>query len=103
MELLFIQRIFIFIHSKIALFELLTKKNMMRKKKIENLRKVVINETVFFKTILSDKGKYCVGVSVNDNVVRVINTKEKQTIVTFSKEEWSIFLSGVKAGHFDNL
>ena len=69
----------------------------------ENLVKVVINEDYYYKTSFSAKGKNCVGVKVENDKIFVINTKEKKTVVTFTKEEWSAFILGVKSGHFDNL
>ncbi len=43
----------------------------------------------------------CVGVAMEKNKISVINTKEKKTIVEFSKEEWIAFVKGVKNNEFD--
>ena len=67
------------------------------------LKKVVINDRVFFKTTKSPKERHCVGVSVEDSTYFVVNTKEKNTIISFTKQEWTAFILGVKEGHFDNL
>ena len=58
------------------------------------------------------KGKYfkkssysgqstCVGVSIENQKIYVVNTNEKETIVEFTKEEWISFIKGVKEGEFD--
>ncbi len=45
---------------------------------------------------------FCVGVSKNDEGVRVIDTKNMDgPVLSFSKEEWDAFVNGVKNGEFD--
>jgi len=46
-------------------------------------------------------GSNCVGVSMELNKVSVVNTKEGQTIVEFTNDEWQAFIRGVKHGEFD--
>lgn len=43
----------------------------------------------------------CVEVSVGDRNVVVRNSRVKTTYVTFTPEEWKVFIEGAKAGEFD--
>lgn len=43
----------------------------------------------------------CVGVSISDTEILVTNTKDRSTILTFSRAEWNAFIKGVKNGEFD--
>ena len=42
----------------------------------------------------------CVEVSVHDDHVHVRDSKT-QTVMSFDREEWTPFITGVKAGEFD--
>lgn len=46
-------------------------------------------------------GNKCVGVAVEKNTVKIINTVEKGSIVRFTLDEWEAFIAGVKDGEFD--
>ena len=48
-------------------------------------------------------GGKCVGVSIQNDYILVINTKTKDKTIKFTKEEWGAFISGVKEGEFDIL
>jgi hypothetical protein len=61
-----------------------------------------INGIVFKKSSHSvSGGGKCVGVSIQDDYIQVINTKKKDKVVEFTKDEWKAFISGVKEGEFD--
>ena len=46
----------------------------------------------------------CVGIASKDGVVAVRNTNDPdKTTTLFTKEEWRVFVDGVKSGHFDNI
>lgn len=63
---------------------------------------VEINGVVFKKSSHSVKsGGHCVGISIQNDCVQVINTKTKDKIVEFTKDEWKAFISGIKGGEFD--
>ena len=63
---------------------------------------VEIEGVVFKKSSHSTSGGgKCVGVSIQNDCVKVINTKTKGKVVEFTNEEWEAFISGVKEGEFD--
>ncbi|QAZ66053.1 DUF397 domain-containing protein [Solidesulfovibrio carbinolicus] len=49
----------------------------------------------------SGSGHNCVGVSINNDMISVINTNTKDSIIDFTKDEWSAFIAGVKNSEFD--
>jgi predicted secreted Zn-dependent protease len=55
----------------------------------------------FKKSSFSPKNRHCVAVSIQESIVLVMNSHEKQDLLRFSKEEWQAFIKGVKAGEFD--
>jgi len=54
----------------------------------------------FVKSTFSG-GSNCVGVSIENGKISLVNTKEGQTIVTFNNAEWIAFVQGVKNNEFD--
>jgi hypothetical protein len=48
-------------------------------------------------------GSACVGVAIDADRISVVNTKEKTTIVEFTKAEWIAFIQGVKNGEFEPI
>jgi hypothetical protein len=42
----------------------------------------------------------CVGVAIEGDEVRVVDTKSSETL-RFTPDEWAAFVAGVKAGEFD--
>jgi Domain of unknown function (DUF397) len=54
-----------------------------------------------FKKSSHSGGSSCVGVAFENEKIHVINTKEKQTVVVFNREEWLAFIRGAKDGEFD--
>jgi hypothetical protein len=66
----------------------------------ENLT-TVINGKEFIKSSFSSSGGWCVGVSVSESKVCVVNTNEGKTIVEFTRSEWEAFIQGVKNNEFD--
>lgn len=46
-------------------------------------------------------GPNCVEVLNTDGVVSVRNSQRTETVASFSREEWTTFLAGAKAGEFD--
>lgn len=42
----------------------------------------------------------CVGVAIGADEVRVVDTKSEGAL-SFTAEEWTAFVAGVKAGEFD--
>jgi len=43
----------------------------------------------------------CVEVAIGDGDVEVRNSTDPATTLTFSPDEWAVFIAGVKAGEFD--
>ena len=44
----------------------------------------------------------CVEVAINDSAVAVRDSKNpSRSVLEFSREEWTAFIKGVKAGEFD--
>lgn len=43
----------------------------------------------------------CVEVAIGDHDVEVRNSTDPATTLTFSPDEWAVFIAGVKAGEFD--
>ena len=60
-----------------------------------------LNGNTFVKSSFSMRDDRCVAVSIQDSTVLVTNSKERTTIVTFTHDEWSAFIDGVKSGEFD--
>jgi hypothetical protein len=56
---------------------------------------------IFKKSSFSFYSGSCVGVSISDDKVYIINTNTKDSIVEFTKEEWDAFIRGVKNSEFD--
>lgn len=56
---------------------------------------------VYRKSSHSPFGQKCVGVSIDEHMVSVINTNRKDSIVSFTLEEWKAFILGAKDGEFD--
>lgn len=55
----------------------------------------------FVKSSFCSACNDCVGVSILQNDVVVINTNMKNSLVRFTHEEWTAFVKGVKNGEFD--
>jgi len=60
-----------------------------------------INGQKFRKSTFSGKQHNCVGVSMNEDSVLVVNTKTKKEIVSFTHDEWKAFIAGVKNDEFE--
>lgn len=43
----------------------------------------------------------CVAVSLSAHDVRVLNTRNKDVVLTFTHDEWNAFLKGVRNEEFD--
>jgi len=59
-----------------------------------------INGQKFKKSTFSGTSHNCVGVSITENNVFVVNTKTKKEIVSFTHSEWDAFIKGVKNDEF---
>jgi len=56
----------------------------------------------FIKSSFSPMSKFCVGVSIGNESVKVTNTKDPNApIVEFTQDEWNAFVMGVKNNEFD--
>jgi len=59
----------------------------------------------FIKSSFCDRGKCCVDVSIlkNEDKVLVRNSKDKykMIVLSFSIDEWGVFIKGVKNNEFD--
>jgi len=55
----------------------------------------------FYKSSFSGSGHSCVGVSIKNDSVAVMNTNTKKEMVTFTHEEWQAFIQGVKSNEFE--
>ena len=54
------------------------------------------------KTVITNQRLTCVSVKINEDNVQVRDTKDpSKTTLSFSREEWQSFLSGVKEGEFE--
>lgn len=62
---------------------------------------IIVNGIKFYKSSFSPFGGKCVGVSIHSESVFVVNTKQKDVIIKFTKEEWIAFVKGVKNNEFD--
>lgn len=60
-----------------------------------------LDQKVFVTSSFSARSDRCVGVSIQDEKVFVTNSKSRISIVSFSHEEWTAFIFGVKQGEFD--
>ena len=60
-----------------------------------------VNGQKFRKSSFSGPGHNCVGVSITEKNVSVVNTKTKREIVTFTHDEWKAFVDGVKNNEFE--
>jgi hypothetical protein len=63
--------------------------------------KTVINGIEFKKSSISGRDHLCVGVSINQSSVIVINLKAPDKMLEFTHKEWDAFVSGVKLGEFE--
>ncbi len=45
----------------------------------------------------------CFEIAVGSGRVYVRNSTDRSAVVTFSEQEFAVFLAGVKSGDFDNL
>jgi Domain of unknown function (DUF397) len=61
---------------------------------------IEINGSIFKKSSFSGVSS-CVGVEVTIDKIRVVNTKEKNTVIEFTYPEWDAFITGVKNNEFD--
>jgi len=53
-------------------------------------------------TIITNQRLTCVSVKISTDKVQVRDTKDPaKTTLSYSREEWRSFISGVKAGEFD--
>lgn len=64
-------------------------------------KEIEYNGKVFTKSSFSPYGGKCVGVSITENKVFVINTLTKKAEVEFTHDEWKAFLLGVKNNEFE--
>lgn len=55
----------------------------------------------FFTSTFSDRGRHCVGVSMQQDAVLITNSKNPKAVLSFTFEEWMAFISGAKYGEFD--
>ena len=63
--------------------------------------KITFNGLEFHKSSFSGSGHSCVGVSIQNDGVAVINTNTKKEMVTFTHGEWKAFIQGVKNSEFE--
>lgn len=56
---------------------------------------------MFKKTNLCPPIGACVEVNIKEDVVIVRNSRKPEVIIEYTKEEWSVFIEGVKGGEFD--
>ncbi len=68
----------------------------------KELRKVKFNDSDFRKASGTLMRRICVMVAHKNGAVAVRDSKDasKKTLI-FNKEEWDVFVRGVKAGEFD--
>ena len=60
------------------------------------------NYAFYKKSSFSHYEKFCVGVNINKNGVKIINTKsDDDKFLEFTHAEWEAFVLGVKNGEFD--
>jgi hypothetical protein len=60
------------------------------------------NDDDFQKASLCRNCAHCVAVEHNDDIVAVRNTNDKSKLtLLFTKDEWQLFIAGVKQGDFD--
>lgn len=55
----------------------------------------------FVKSSFSGANHSCVGVSISEKDVAVINTNTQDVLVNFTFEEWRAFIEGVKNNEFE--
>lgn len=55
----------------------------------------------FFKSTFSGAGHSCVGVSIAEDNISIINTNIMDKTISFTDEEWKAFIKGVKNNEFD--
>ncbi len=55
---------------------------------------------IYKTSSFSDRSRACVGVSIQEDSVFVMNTRTKEAVLQFTHEEWKAFVSGIKAGEF---
>lgn len=56
----------------------------------------------FKKSSLCHHCKHCVAVAHKDGIIAVRDTKDfNKATLQFTKEEWQVFVAGVKNGEFD--
>jgi len=63
--------------------------------------KIIFNGREFHKSSFSGSGHNCVGVSIQNDSVAVINTNTKKEMITFTHDEWKAFIQGVKNSEFE--
>ncbi|MDP3514517.1 MAG: DUF397 domain-containing protein [Sulfuritalea sp.] len=63
--------------------------------------KFMHHDSAFVTSTFSDRGRHCVAVSIQPDRVLVTNSKCRDAVVSFTMEEWRVFLLGAKAGEFD--
>ncbi len=55
----------------------------------------------FKKSSYCDKGKCCVEVAIEENMVFIKNSKNPNRIIQYSSQEWKDFIEGVKNNEFN--
>jgi hypothetical protein len=65
------------------------------------LEKITFKDREFNKSSFSGSGHSCVGVSIQNDNIAVMNTITQKEMVTFTHEEWQAFIQGVKNNEFD--
>lgn len=63
-------------------------------------KKMNFDDYQFKKAQACQHCSHCVEVAIKDDVV-VRNNKNPQITLTFTREEWQVFIAGVKNGEFD--
>jgi len=63
--------------------------------------KFEIDGNIFVTSSFSPRGVLCVGISIQDEEILVTSSKDRNSIVSFSHDEWAAFIAGVKQGEFD--
>jgi len=70
---------------------------------MEGLKNIGFLDAEFHKATMSTRfNNKCVEVAIREDIVGVRDSKDlKKTTLTFSRDEWEVFIQGVKNGEFD--
>lgn len=55
----------------------------------------------FKKSSFCEKGKCCIEVAVDKDMVFIRNSKNPATVIQYTLQEWKDFIKGVKSNEFD--